>query len=159
MRSSIAENLRKFSKKLSRWADAMKEFTLEILTPSKKFFSGPVTSITVPGTKGEFQVLYNHAPIISTLDIGKIKITDTEGKEQIYADGGGMIEVQHNKVLLLVNSIENVSDIDAARAKKSLERAKERLAAKKEQIDFQRAELSLRRAVNRLKLTGSYHNN
>ena len=129
----------------------MKEFSLEIITPSKTAFVGEVTSITVPGVKGEFQVLINHAPLISNLEVGEIKLADSEGKETFYVTSGGVVEVLHNKVLVLANSLEKPQDIDKERAEKAAERAKKRLAEKSKGIDIARAEIALARALNRLK--------
>lgn len=127
---------------------------LEIVTPSKTAFKGEITSITVPGAKGSFQVLKNHAPIVSSLDVGHIKVEISDGTIQNYASGGGTIEVNENKVLLLADSIEKIEDIDIERAKSAKERAEERLAKRNtdKDIDITRAELALARAVNRLKL-------
>lgn len=135
----------------------MKEFYLEILTPSKKEFEGNILSVTVPGTVGEFQVLFNHAPIISTLEIGRIKVKTADGPEQIFAVSTGVVEVLHNKVLILVKSIEKISEIDLPRAEKSAERARQRLHEKhNSEIDASRAEAALSRALNRIKLKSSY---
>ena len=76
---------------------------LDIITPDKKVFSGDVTSVTVPGTKGTFQVLNNHAPIISTLGKGTVKYRTTEG-EQTMKINSGVIEVLKNKIILLLES-------------------------------------------------------
>lgn len=78
---------------------------LEILTPDKKVFSGEVSSVSVPGSKGSFEVLNNHAPIISTLDKGKVKIKGTAIAEQQFMISGGVIEVLNNKVVVLVESL------------------------------------------------------
>lgn len=135
----------------------MKEFYLEILTPSKKVFEGNILSVTVPGTVGEFQVLFNHAPIISTLEIGRIKIKTSNEPEQIFSVSTGVVEVLHNKVLILVKSIENISEIDVTRAEKAAERARQRLNEKhNHEIDALRAEAALSRALNRIKLKSSY---
>lgn len=77
---------------------------LEVLTPDKKVFSGEVSSVTVPGAKGSFEVLNNHAPIISTLDKGTVKIKAKEGNQELNISGG-VIEVFSNKVVVLVESI------------------------------------------------------
>jgi F-type H+-transporting ATPase subunit epsilon len=73
---------------------------LEILTPEKKIYSGEVSSVSVPGTEGRFQVLNNHAPIISTLQAGQIKVKMAEG-EKLFDVKGGIIEVLKNKVIVL----------------------------------------------------------
>ncbi len=58
----------------------MKELFIEVVTPSKTAYSGDIKSVTVPGSSGNFQVLYNHAPIMSSMEIGVVKIVDDEGK-------------------------------------------------------------------------------
>ncbi len=78
---------------------------LEIITPDKKIFAGEVNRVQVPGSKGSFTILKNHAPIISTLEKGTIKVEDTSGKEYEFNVGGGVIENSDNKVIVLVESV------------------------------------------------------
>ncbi len=131
----------------------MKEFYLEILTPSKKVFEGNVLSVTLPGTVGEFQILHDHAPIISSLEVGRMKLRSTSEAESVYAISNGVAEVLKNKVLILVRSIENIDDIDISRAEKAAERARKRLSDRNNpEVDVARAEAALQRALNRMKL-------
>jgi F-type H+-transporting ATPase subunit epsilon len=134
----------------------MAELNLEIVTTSKSAFKGEIKSITVPGTKGRFQVLKNHAPIISTFDVGMIKADLPDGKANYYSTAGGTIEVFDNKVLVLADSIELVSEIDEERALKAKQRAEERLAEKKSEINIVRAQGALARANNRLSIKEKY---
>lgn len=127
----------------------MKVFDLEIITPVKKAYQGKVKAVTVPGTLGSFQVLYNHAPLISTLEVGKIKIIDENGNESFYATSGGMVEVLNNKVLVLADTLETPEEIILDRAVDAMKRAKERLKERKD-VDVPRAEAALARAVNRI---------
>ena len=76
---------------------------LEILTPDKKIFEGEVRSVTVPGTMGSFEILNNHAPIISTLDDGKLTVR-AAGKEEVFMVKGGVVEVLNNNVVVLAES-------------------------------------------------------
>jgi F-type H+-transporting ATPase subunit epsilon len=135
----------------------MAELNLEIVTPSKSAFNGEIKSITVPGSKGRFQVLKNHAPIISTFDIGMIKVELSNGKPNHYSTAGGTIEVLDNKVLVLADSIELVEEIDKERALKAKQRAEERLAAKTNDINIARAEAALARAINRISVKEKYN--
>jgi F-type H+-transporting ATPase subunit epsilon len=135
----------------------MAELTLEIVTPSKSAFSGEIRSITVPGSKGRFQVLKNHAPIISTFDIGMIKLELPDGKPKHYSTAGGTIEVLANKVLVLADSIELVEEIDKERALNAKQRAEERLADKTSDINLARAEAALARAINRISVKEKYN--
>ncbi len=83
----------------------MKNFELEIATPEQQVFSGSVQSVIVPGTLGSFQVLSNHAPLISTLGNGKVKLVTESGAEQVYHAQDGVIEVLNNKVIILLEKI------------------------------------------------------
>ena len=74
---------------------------LEIITPDETLFEGKVTLIQVPGSKGQFQVLQYHAPIISTLEKGRIKVEENGGNPQYFEITGGVIEVQRNKAIIL----------------------------------------------------------
>ena len=78
---------------------------IEILTPDKKIYDGEIKSVRVPGKKGSFQVLKDHAPIISTLDSGSVRMVDQENTEIIYNISGGVIEVKANKIILLADSV------------------------------------------------------
>jgi F-type H+-transporting ATPase subunit epsilon len=78
--------------------------TLEILTPDKKVFEGEVTSVTVPGTMGSFQILKDHAPIISTLEDGPV-IIKNKTEEQTFVIKGGVVEVLKNKIVLLAEGV------------------------------------------------------
>ena len=130
----------------------MAGLVLEIITPSKVSFKGGVNSVTVPGTEGSFQILKNHAPLISTFEIGAIKIALPDEGKKYYSTSGGTIEVLNNYVLILADSLEAVEDIDVERATRAKERAQERLTNKTETTDIERAENALKRAINRLRL-------
>jgi F-type H+-transporting ATPase subunit epsilon len=78
---------------------------IEIITPDSKVFEGDIKSVRVPGTKGSFQVLKDHAPIISTLDKGPVIIVDLAGNETRYEISSGVIEVKMNKIILLAESV------------------------------------------------------
>jgi len=131
---------------------ADKAFNLEIVTPKKIVFSGSVTSFSAPGVVGGFQVLKNHAPLLSNIAIGEVKLVDESGQESRYATSGGFVEVHENKVMLLAETAERSDEIDVARAEAARERARKRLAEKTTGTDIDRARLALFRAMNRLKV-------
>lgn len=79
---------------------------LEIITPDKKVFEGEVESATFPGTDGSFQVLKDHAPLISSLSKGDLVYKDSEGTHRLVVDGG-VVEVLNNNVIVLAESILN----------------------------------------------------
>jgi F-type H+-transporting ATPase subunit epsilon len=78
--------------------------TLEILTPDKKVFEGEATSVTLPGTLGSFEILNHHAPIISTLQDGKLVVRG-DGKEETFLIQGGVVEALNNVVTVLAEGI------------------------------------------------------
>ncbi|GAB4015479.1 hypothetical protein GCM10028773_05650 [Spirosoma koreense] len=78
--------------------------TVDIITPDRKVFSGEATAVTFPGSEGQFQVLNNHAPLVSTLDSGPIIVQTTSGQQTFTVDGG-VVEVLQNKVLVLAEAI------------------------------------------------------
>jgi F-type H+-transporting ATPase subunit epsilon len=78
--------------------------TLEILTPDKIVFEGEATSVILPGTLGQFEILNHHAPIISTLQDGKVIVRGA--KEGTFFIKGGVVEASNNKVMILAEGIE-----------------------------------------------------
>jgi F-type H+-transporting ATPase subunit epsilon len=80
--------------------------TLEILTPDKKVFEGEATSVTLPGTMGFFEILDHHAPIISTLQDGKLTVRSGK-QEDVFLIKGGVVEASNNKVIVLAEGIEH----------------------------------------------------
>ena len=134
----------------------MNELDLEIISPEKKVYSGKVKSVTIPGTKGNFQVLFNHAPLISTIEIGIIKLALSDDSTRVFTTSGGSAEVLDNKVLILSDTVEPIESIDVERAQKSKERAEDRLINKGVIIDVDRARAALARALNRIKASEKY---
>ena len=79
---------------------------LIVLTPEKEYFNGSVNRVVVPGKKGEFEILDNHAPIISSLGSGRVQIIEASGKKE-FTINAGFIEVLNNEVALLVNGLND----------------------------------------------------
>lgn len=76
---------------------------VEIITPDAKLFKGEVVSIKLPGTNGGFEILNNHAPILSTLSSGEISIDVKKGETKSFQIQGGVIEMQNNKIIVLAD--------------------------------------------------------
>jgi F-type H+-transporting ATPase subunit epsilon len=79
---------------------------IEIITPDKKIYDGEIKSVRVPGKKGSFQVLKDHAPIISTLEAGPVIIIDQADKKSVFEISSGVIEVKTNRIILLAESVK-----------------------------------------------------
>jgi F-type H+-transporting ATPase subunit epsilon len=77
---------------------------LEIISPDSTIFTGEISLVEVPGTKGRFTILHNHDAIISTLVAGKVRIVDLKNATQIFDISGGVVEVSKNKIIILADS-------------------------------------------------------
>jgi F-type H+-transporting ATPase subunit epsilon len=76
---------------------------VEIITPDAKLFDGEVSSIHLPGTNGRFEILNDHAPIISTLTAGEVSVSLNNGQTETFNIQGGVIEMQKNKIIVLAD--------------------------------------------------------
>ncbi|MBI4352467.1 MAG: ATP synthase F1 subunit epsilon [Candidatus Omnitrophica bacterium] len=81
-------------------------FSLKVVTPDRVFFEGKVTSLQAPGSLGYLGVLKDHAPLVTTLDKGKLSFKDEQGTEKIFKISGGFLEVLSNRVLVLTDQIQ-----------------------------------------------------
>lgn len=127
-------------------------FKLAIITPQKSVFSGDVELLTAPGVSGSFQVLHDHAPLLSSIGVGEVRLVDHDGNELVYSTSGGFVEVNHNNVSFLAEAIERKEEINVERADAAKGRAEERLQKKDPGTDIARAQAALARAVNRLRI-------
>jgi F-type H+-transporting ATPase subunit epsilon len=99
---------------------------LEIVTSERTVFDGSVDMVTVPGGGGEMGILPNHAPVLSTLKAGELRVKI--GTEvQTFAIGGGFVDIHNNRVIILADSAERGEEIDTARAEAARLRAQEML--------------------------------
>ncbi len=129
-------------------------FSLEIIGPDKVVYRSDATSLTAPGVDGLFQVLYNHAPLLAQLGIGRMTVKAPDGKDTDFAVSGGFVEVRNNHVVVLVDTVEASNEIDVTRATAAKERAWNRLHDRVQDIDVERAQLALLRALNRIRVAG-----
>jgi F-type H+-transporting ATPase subunit epsilon len=132
-----------------------KPFKLEIITPSGVAFAGDALSVSAPGVEGGFQVLRDHAALLSSLEPGRMKVLSADGTEALYATSGGVLEVFDNKVVVLAETAERAEEIDIDRARAAKERAERRLRGHDPAIDVDRATMALRKALNRLRVAGT----
>ncbi|MDH4317042.1 MAG: F0F1 ATP synthase subunit epsilon [Desulfobulbaceae bacterium] len=130
----------------------MATINLEVVTPTGPVVSTDVDIVTAPGYGGEFGVLANHSPFLSTIKSGTLSFKkDREVKYLMVS--GGFAEVSNNKITFLVESAEYGYDVDVDRAMRAKERALKRIAQAKqkdEKINLTRAEAALQRALARI---------
>jgi F-type H+-transporting ATPase subunit epsilon len=131
-----------------------KPFSLEIIAPDKVVYRSEATSLTAPGVDGLFQVLYNHAPLLAQLGIGRLTVKTTEGADADFAVSGGFVEVRNNHVVVLVDTVEAAQEIDVSRANAAKDRARDRLHNRSADTDVERAQIALLRALNRIRVAG-----
>ena len=130
----------------------MPAFSLEVVTPERVAYSGQVASLQAPGSEGSFGVLAGHIPLLTSLQIGRLRFVEEDGNEVQMAISGGFVEVGREQVAVLAETAERIEEIDVARAEAARQRAEERLAkARTEEIDVARAQAALARALNRLR--------
>ncbi|MGB3221231.1 MAG: F0F1 ATP synthase subunit epsilon [Desulforhopalus sp.] len=130
------------------------QIRLEVVTPSGAKVNEDVDIVNAPGYGGDFGVLANHAPFLSTIKVGTLTYENGKKRESLMVSGG-FCEVSNNKITFLVESAEVGSEIDVERAMRAKERAEKRLAQAAQQTENfnrRRAEISLQRAVARLKV-------
>jgi len=129
------------------------QIALEVVTPSGAVVSEDVDIVNAPGYGGDFGVLANHAPFLSTIKTGILSY-ETGKNRQYLMVSGGFCEVSNNKITFLVESADFGNQIDVERAMKAKERAEKRLAqaaSHDESVNIARAEASLQRAIMRLR--------
>ena len=127
----------------------MATMLFEMVTAEKLLFSDQVESIVAPGEAGELGILPHHAPLLSILKSGELRVTQ-DGQEQSIAITGGFLEVLDNKVTVLADAAEHADEIELERAEVAVRRAEERIASRDADLDLERAIGSLRRAQVRV---------
>ncbi|MDD2251516.1 MAG: F0F1 ATP synthase subunit epsilon [Dehalococcoidales bacterium] len=129
----------------------MSKIKLDIVTPEEAIFSDEIDMLVAPGIEGELGILPHHAPLMTVLGIGELIIRNGND-EQYLAIGGGYLEVQPDRVIVLADAAERAEDIDIARAEAAKEAAQRTMAEKPSGIDSAQAEAALKRSLVRLKV-------
>jgi len=128
---------------------------LVILTPRKKFFEGEVALVNLVTIAGEIGILPAHHPLISVIKTGILHIIIGD-KTHYFATSGGVVSVDHDKLVLLLETIERPEDIDIKRAEEAKIRAEALLKSQSGEVDVRRAEAALSRALNRIEAYQKY---
>ncbi|MCI8720673.1 MAG: ATP synthase F1 subunit epsilon [Oscillospiraceae bacterium] len=131
----------------------MEPFQVHILAADKTFYEGPCVSLTIPTSDGELGIWAHHAAMIAAVQPGTLRYQLPEEEPRIAAISPGMVKVEKNVVLVLVDSIERPEEIDAARARREADQAREIILQKKSRQEYQIAQGNLARALNRLRIS------
>jgi F-type H+-transporting ATPase subunit epsilon len=125
---------------------------LEIVTPERQVFSEEVDSVVCPGVEGELGVLPHHAPLLTTLGVGELRIR-RGGEEEFLAIAGGFVQVRPDKVVVMAETADMASDIDIEKAQEARREAEQALAEGfEEPADLARARAALQRALLRIRV-------
>ena len=124
---------------------------LEIVTPEKLAYSDTVDSVVCPGIEGELGVLPHHAPLLTTLGFGELRIRKG-GQEELFAIAGGFLQVRPDKVVVMAETADLASEIDLEKAEQARRDAERQLSEGfEEPADLARARASLQRALLRIR--------
>ena len=133
----------------------MDAFQVHILAADKTFYEGPCESLTISTSDGEQCILAHHSNMIAAVLPGKLRYRVPGGETQLAAVSPGMMKVEKNEVLVLVDSAERPEEIDAARARREADEAMEAMLQKRSRQEYQVAQATLARALNRLRVKSS----
>ena len=126
-------------------------FQLDIVSAEKSIYSGTVNALVASGTLGELGINAGHAPLLTSLKPGTIKVTDTEGNDNQFYVSGGMLEVQPHVTTILADTAVRADDIDEAEAMASKEAAEAAMADQNSEIEYSKAAAELAEAVAQLR--------
>ena len=131
----------------------METFQVRILAADRTFYEGPCVSMTIATSDGELGILAHHSAMIAAVQPGTLRYQVPDGEPQIAAISPGMVKVEKNEVVVLVDSIERPEEIDAVRARREADQAREIILQKKSRQEYQIAQGNLARALNRLRIS------
>ncbi len=129
----------------------MATFQLDIVSAERHVSSDQVDLLVAPGVEGEMAILPSHAPLLTVLKPGEIRVVK-DGEDSFIAVSGGFMEVMPEKVTILADTAERLDEIDIERAEAALKAAQERIASAPVDMDLHRALASLRRSQARIKV-------
>ena len=130
----------------------MDTFQVHILAAGRTFYEGPCVSLTIPTSDGEQGILAHHSPMIAAVQTGTLRWQAPGGEVELAAVSPGMVKVEKNEVLVLVDSAERPEEIDEVRARREADQAREALLQQRSRQEHQVAQATLARALNRLRV-------
>jgi F-type H+-transporting ATPase subunit epsilon len=124
---------------------------VDIVSAEAEIFSGTVTMVFAPAEMGEVGIAPRHAPLLTRLNPGEIRIQQVDGSEQSFFISGGMLEVQPHVVTVLADTAIRAHDLDEAAAVEAKERAERMLADRQADIDYAKAQAELAQSIAQLR--------
>ena len=133
----------------------MDTFQVHILAADETMYEGPCVSLAIPASDGERGILAGHSSMMAAIVPGVLRYQPPEQEAKLLAVSPGMVKVEHNEALVLVDSAERPEEIDEARARREADQAREAILQKKSLQEYQLAQNTLARALNRLRVKKS----
>jgi F-type H+-transporting ATPase subunit epsilon len=128
-----------------------KTIHIDIVSAEGQIFSGEASMVFVPGSQGELGIYPRHAPLLTTMKAGEVRVQSEGHEEQSFYVGGGALEVQPHLVTVLADTAARARDLDEAQAQAAKQRAEEALRGRGDKIDLAEAQAELARAVAQLR--------
>jgi F-type H+-transporting ATPase subunit epsilon len=130
----------------------METIQLDIVSAEGEIFSGPARMVFLPGSEGDLGITPRHAPLLTMLKPGEVRVQPPEGEEQSFYVGGGALEVQPRRITVLADTAARARDLDEAAALAAQQRAEEALAGNSDRISQAEALAELARAAAQLRM-------
>ena len=124
---------------------------VDIVSAEGQIFSGDATMVFAPGSQGELGIAPRHAPLLTTLKAGNVRVQVEGQDEQVFYVGGGALEVQPNRVTVLADTAARAKDLDEAEAQAAKQRAEDAIRTRGDKMDIAEAQAELARAVAQLR--------
>jgi F-type H+-transporting ATPase subunit epsilon len=128
------------------------DIQLDIVSAEGEIFSGRARLVILPGSEGELGITPRHAPLLTLIKPGEVRVQTPDGDEQSFYVGGGALEVQPNRITVLADTAARAHDLDEAAALAAQQRAQEALSGHLDKISYAEAQAELARAVAQIKL-------
>ena len=124
---------------------------VDIVSAEGQMFSGEATMVLVPGSQGELGIYPRHAPLLTTLKPGEVRVHTEGGEEQVFYVAGGVLEVQPHLVTVLADTAARARDLDEAEALAAKQRAEDAMRTRSDKLEIAEAQAELARAVAQLR--------
>ena len=124
---------------------------VDIVSAEGQIFSGEASMVFVPGSSGDLGIAPRHAPLLTTLKAGEVRVHSEGAEEQSFYVGGGSLEVQPNRVTVLADTAARAKDLDEAAALAAKQRAEDAVRQRTDKMDIAEAQAELARAVAQLR--------
>lgn len=124
---------------------------VDIVSPEGSLFSGEATMVFAPATNGDIGIAPRHAPLLTTLRAGEVRVQSEGHEEQSFYVGGGALEIQPHLISILADTAARAHDLDEAEAVRAKDRAEQAMQGKLDKLDLAQAQAELARAIAQMK--------